>query len=60
MARTITLNSAFNQIKDIYSTTLLQKKEADPYLISLCCVIKPLITWNGRDVGTTLVERVGG
>ncbi len=28
--------------------------EATPFLVSLCCVIKPLITWNARDVATTL------
>lgn len=29
-------------------------------LICLCCAIKPLAAWNCRDVGTTIVERLGG
>jgi hypothetical protein len=59
MARTFTLNLAFNHAKDLYSESLLQKKEASPFLVCLCCAMKPLISWNARDVATCLVERIG-
>ncbi|EGR32939.1 hypothetical protein IMG5_065950 [Ichthyophthirius multifiliis] len=60
LARTVTLNVAFNKVKILYSDSLLNKQEASPFLVCLCCAVKPLITWNARDVGTCLVERVGG
>jgi hypothetical protein len=50
----------FNRAKELYSESLIKKEEASPFLVCLCCAVKPLITWNARDVGTTLVERVGG
>ncbi|EGR32602.1 hypothetical protein IMG5_076320 [Ichthyophthirius multifiliis] len=60
LAKTIGLNIAFNQIKILYSNSLLNNQDASPLLVCLCCVIKPLITWNARDVATCLIERVGG
>ncbi|KAL4462141.1 hypothetical protein ABPG72_010457 [Tetrahymena utriculariae] len=60
LARTITLNVGFNKVKEVYAESLLKKEEASAFLVCLCCAVKPLITWNSRDVGTTLVERVGG
>lgn len=60
MARTIVYNIGLNRIKEIYSEALLKKKPIDSWLIILCCMIKPIISWNARDVGTTCVERVGG
>lgn len=60
VARTVILNIGLNRVKDMYSETLLKKKQADAFLICLCCMIKPLVSWNARDVGTTVVERVGG
>lgn len=54
------MNVGFNRVKEVYAESLLKKEEASAFLVCLCCAVKPLITWNSRDVGTTLVERVGG
>ena len=59
LSRTIILNTAFSTMKELYSKQMLETQTATPFLVCLCCAIKPLITWNCRDVGTTLVERVG-
>ena len=58
LLKSISLNIAFNQIKTIYSENI--DKEPTAHIIRLCCVIKPLITWNLRDVATRAVERCGG
>ena len=59
LARTLVLKTAFNTMKELYSQQMLKSQSSSPYLVCLCCAIKPLITWNARDVGTTLVERIG-
>lgn len=58
LAKTVCLNVAFNQIKTIYSQNAVNEPTID--VIRLCCVIKPMITWNLRDVATRSVERCGG
>lgn len=47
-------------VKEMYAESLMKGDGATPYIVCLCCVVKPILTWNGRDVGTTVVERVGG
>ena len=58
LARTIVLNLAFNQIKDIYANFVT--KEPSLEVIRLCCVIKPLMSWNFREAAGVSVERCGG
>lgn len=58
LAKTICLNVAFNEIKSVYSQNAVN--EPTIQVIRLCCVIKPMITWNLRDVATRSVERCGG
>lgn len=60
MARTLMLNLGFNKVKELYAESLLKKEAASQFLICLCCAAKPIISWNTRDVGTTVTERVGG
>lgn len=58
LASTICMNIAHGVIKDMYvkfSTT-----EPDQEIITLCCYIKPFITWNARNVAAACVERTGG
>jgi hypothetical protein len=54
------INVGFNKIKHLYADSLKRKEAASPYLVCLCCAVKPIIGWNARDVGTTVTERVGG
>lgn len=58
LAKSVCLNIAFNQIKKIYSQNPLNEPTME--VVRLCCVIKPMITWNLRDVATRSVERCGG
>ncbi len=58
LAKSVCLNIAFNQIKTIYSQNAVNEPTID--VIRLCCVIKPMITWNLKDVATRSVERCGG
>ena len=58
LAKSVCLNIAFNQIKTMYSQNVVNEPTAE--VIRLCCVIKPMITWNLRDVATRSVERCGG
>ena len=50
LAKTVCYNLALNEIKDIYVASI--DKEANQEIITLCCSIKPLITWNARNVVT--------
>jgi len=58
LAKSICLNVALNQIKTIYSQNAVNEPTMD--VIRFCCVIKPMVTWNLRDVATRSVERSGG
>lgn len=58
LARTVCLNLAFNDIKDLYTNFVT--KEPTLEIIRLCCVIKPFISWNLREVAGVSVERCGG
>lgn len=58
LAKTVCLNMAFNHIKTVYSANAVNEPTID--VVRLCCVIKPMITWNLRDVATRSVERCGG
>lgn len=49
---------AHNVIKDKYLPFATAEPSQD--IISLCCMIKPLISWNARDVAACCVERTGG
>jgi len=57
IARTICLHIAFNIIKELYSKDIFT---TDMEIVRFVCFIKPLITWNLKEISTTLVERMGG
>ncbi|KAJ3319820.1 acyl-Coenzyme A oxidase [Boothiomyces sp. JEL0866] len=57
LTRTIALNFGFCYIKQYWAThTEAQHSE----IVRLCCVIKPLITWNFERVASISRERCGG
>jgi acyl-CoA oxidase len=56
LARTVAMNVGLNAIKDAFSDPKFDENE----LVRLCCVIKPLVTWNLERVGTICRERCGG
>lgn len=58
LCKTVALNIAHNVIKDKYLPFATSEPNQD--IISLCCFIKPLISWNARDVAACCVERTGG
>lgn len=58
LAKTVCLNLAFNDIKDIYAGFVTKEPTLD--IIRYCCVIKPFISWNFREVAGVCIERSGG
>jgi len=57
LAKCISLNVGLNYVKQRYAT---QTKKDAPELIRLCCIIKPLITWNFERTSSICRERCGG
>ena len=57
IARTVCYHIAFNQIKELYAKDIFT---TDMEIVRYVCLIKPLITWNLREISSVLVERMGG
>lgn len=57
LAKCISLNVGLNYVKHRYAT---QTKQDAPELIRLCCIIKPLVTWNFERTSSICRERCGG
>lgn len=57
LARSVALHIGFNYIKDRWAR-VSSKDHAE--VLRLCCVIKPLVTWNFERAATVSRERCGG
>lgn len=57
LARTVVLNLGFNHIKTRWAA---KGKYPQDEIVRLCCVIKPLVTWNFENTTSTCRERCGG
>lgn len=57
IAQTYGLNILMNYVQDRYAE---QTEEDHAEVVRLCCVIKPLVTWHGENVGSVCRERTGG
>ena len=63
MARTISLGIALDQVKDVWfginKNNVTDAKKVTE-LVTACCVIKPLCSWNLERVASIMRERCGG
>ena len=56
LCRTFALNAFYNHTRDIYKNPKGFEKE----LLSLCCIVKTMMSWNLNNVAVTCRERCGG
>jgi len=57
IAKTICLQIGLNNIKELYAKDIFT---TDTEIIRYVCFIKPLISWNLRELSSVMVERMGG